>query len=1170
MSDNLSYQFNGSNPIYYSSGYTDQLSNTEVGGTVILGYSVASKYGTVSSGKVSSASAYTSCTFNGNGIVSSATLLNGGQMYVHAGTVDKLKVEAGAIVTVYQPVTAVENFHKWATPASATYDLAPVVRNVSCYGDFVLAQSATATNITAIGALAEITVKNQAVLTTAAANDKAVLNIEAGGVVNGLSANTLATVNVAQGAVANDVKISGGAVLNVTGTANGTIGYDGYAAVSGNFTSGAITNGGSAHVSNGGFIGGKISGEQVMINGGVVEILKGGTAGNLAVDNGGKLTFTDGAILNGTISLNGADNSLLQFGKPEDDSFFFNGYIMLDISGAEGNYGINAIESLNKYVDGSLYITVSNDQDSGTYILSEGVGNDSLWYGIGVFSSDRSYASDVSGAGISIGDIRVFDGREYFLENVDGALTLTITEAAPRVNVSLNKGDGFRYQDNRFIHAGNNTAYLAYCNESGLFGVNSGLVASSYKLGEPGTIVLGGIASDFKLYDAEMRILSGGSAVNTELIGGNIHISGGAFMSGGLMRGNPENKIHVAQRAYLTDFKISAGSVYVAEGGEAYDIEIGKECAMTVQGVGSAVTVSSGGSLQAEVGFGVLSKVFVENGGNLQNLQCRGGAVSAYIERVEGDTFHGLVDGLGFTGSAQVGSNALVRQLTLMENAQMSAFDGANISGATIEKGGVMTLTRDAVVQDLDVKNGGMVILSSGATVTDAALENGAVISAGATTQLKDITVSAGATLNISGYEAVLSGDITLLSDGNNSGLLVVEGDINVADAVISIDLSNRDAIPDLMGDYVCQISNFNAIAEAVIAVNIADNQAEGAYLLGAQGINFGGTLTISAGVNEIGALSFANDLVVGDFAFTLSTDDFGRLYLNVDVLPEANLTGGDSSQIIVWSKANGTVGYIEDTSFQNVYEWSEAETSMWEVAGAGRFAGAPSANDGILIYNNMTNTFAVWTDMNDPDGSYTKLYRMDSDCRVAGLANLDGNGYDDVLIVNANGSSGILKDGVEWQALSFDGELIGAGDFGAADDKDSLLVKNGTDYALWHNDNGSWTETAIGTSDLQVVGIGDFQGDGIDDIILWNDATGEVIAWEDGDSTNVRTAGTADANFWEIAAVGDYNGDNKADLLLRETVSGQGRLAYWGAGSEVNWTDMKCQVGNDKFAVIA
>lgn len=1158
MSDDLSYHFNGSNnPISYSGGLTNQLSNQEVGGTVILGYSVASKYGTVYSSTLSSTysrvNVYSSCEFYANGIVSNVTLKTGGLMYVHAGDVNNLTVEKGASITVYCPIYAVEDFHPWAKPVSSSYRLTPSVQNVLCSGSFFLTQSATASFVTVTGAAGAMTVKNAATLTSASVFASAVLKIEGGGVVNGLSAANSAVVNVARDGVANNVQISNAASLYVEGAATGSISNGGYAEITGEFTSGSIAKGGVANVGKGGFFGGKTSQEQVLINGGKVEIFNGGTAGNIVVDNGGTLTFTDGARFNGTISLNGADDSLLQFGRNGDDGYYFSGIVVLDISNATSTYAINAIQYLNKYVDGQLYITVAADQNSGTYVLSEGIGNDSVWYGIGVYNSNYDYVSDISGSGVSIGDIRVYDGREYLLENKNNSLTLTVTEAAPRVDVYLNTGEGFRYQDNRFIHAGNNTAYLAYCDEYGLFGVNSGLVASSYKLGEAGTVVLGGIASDFKLLDAEMRILSGGSAVNTVLTGGNIHISGGACMIGGHMEGNPDNKIHVAQGAYLADFDVKAGSVYVAEGGEAYGIGLGKECILTVQGVGSGITVREGGLLQAEVGFGVLSKVAIEFGGSLQNLQYRGGANSAYVEKVSGDVFHGLVDDLGYTGSAQVGSTALVRRLTLMEYAQMSAFDGAQITDATIEKGGVMTLTRDATAEILKIKNGGTVILSSGAAVIDAELDNGAVILAGATTQLKDVTVSAGATLSISGYGATLSGNITLLSDDNNSGLLVAEGAINVADANISIDLVGRDAIQDLMDDYVCQISNFNAIAAASITVNIAENQKEGAYLLGAQGIDFGGTLTISAGANEIGKVTFNNNLMVGDYAFALSTDSFGRLYLNVDVLPESNLTGGDGSQIVVWSKANGTVGYIDGTTLHNVYEWSEAEAPMWEVVGAGRFDGAASANDSILVYNNMTNQFAVWSDLNDPDNSYTELYRMDSDCRVIGLANLDGNGYDDILIAKENGSYGVLYDGVNWQAISGDGELIGAGDFGTADGKDSLrFIKGGM------------------SSDMEVVGIGDFQGDGTDDIMLWNEITGEVIAWENGDSTNVRSAGMLDANFWEIAAVGDYNGDNKEDLLLRETVTGQGKLVYWGAGSEANWTDMKCQVGNDKFAVIA
>jgi hypothetical protein len=49
--------------------------------------------------------------------------------------------------------------------------------------------------------------------------------------------------------------------------------------------------------------------------------------------------------------------------------------------------------------------------------------------------------------------------------------------------------------------------------------------------------------------------------------------------------------------------------------------------------------------------------------------------------------------------------------------------------------------------------------------------------------------------------------------------------------------------------------------------------------------------------------------------------------------------------------------------------------------------------------------------------------------------------------------------------------------------------------------------------------------------------------------------------------------GDNKDDLLLRETVTGWGGLGYWGAGYAGNWVDLHARVETDKvgqFAIIS
>src|SRR6266480_2584257 len=78
-----------------------------------------------------------------------------------------------------------------------------------------------------------------------------------------------------------------------------------------------------------------------------------------------------------------------------------------------------------------------------------------------------------------------------------------------------------------------------------------------------------------------------------------------------------------------------------------------------------------------------------------------------------------------------------------------------------------------------------------------------------------------------------------------------------------------------------------------------------------------------------------------------------------------------------------------------------------------------------------------------------------------------------------------------------------------------------------------------------QVAGIGDFDGDGKDDILWRNSATGEnYIYFMNG--TTVRAEGfvrqVADPN-WKIAAVGDYDGDGKSDLLWRNSATGENYL---------------------------
>ena len=113
---------------------------------------------------------------------------------------------------------------------------------------------------------------------------------------------------------------------------------------------------------------------------------------------------------------------------------------------------------------------------------------------------------------------------------------------------------------------------------------------------------------------------------------------------------------------------------------------------------------------------------------------------------------------------------------------------------------------------------------------------------------------------------------------------------------------------------------------------------------------------------------------------------------------------------------------------------------------------------------------------------------------------------------------------------------------------------------------------SAMNTPPIIKSGIGDFKGDGIDDILVSNIFTNELWVWENGSDSQSRWAGTLTDGF-EVEAVGDYNGDGRDDILLREYLSGWGGLRYWGDGYAGNWVDLNARIetnNNSNFNIIA
>ena len=100
-----------------------------------------------------------------------------------------------------------------------------------------------------------------------------------------------------------------------------------------------------------------------------------------------------------------------------------------------------------------------------------------------------------------------------------------------------------------------------------------------------------------------------------------------------------------------------------------------------------------------------------------------------------------------------------------------------------------------------------------------------------------------------------------------------------------------------------------------------------------------------------------------------------------------------------------------------------------------------------------------------------------------------------------------------------------------------------------------------------EVRAIGDFKGDGKDDMILFHKEYGAVVMIADGKLDSYTSIGQLAADDWFIVGCGDYDGDRKDDLLVRQYSSGM--LGYYSGGDTSKWVEMGRGVDMD-WTVIA
>ena len=484
------------------------------------------------------------------------------------------------------------------------------------------------------------------------------------------------------------------------------------------------------------------------------------------------------------------------------------------------------------------------------------------------------------------------------------------------------------------------------------------------------------------------------------------------------------------------------------------------------------------------------------------------------------------VGALGTTGSLGDGNLRLVNSkgtVVASDNDSGAAFDAALTF--TVASTGVYALELSAV-----------------GSLTGNYLVQGAVVNGAAMTSSNSYLVTNASTLVIEGAGG--AGTDTLRASISYS--------LQTASEIEVLRTSNdrgRTAI-NLTG---------NDFAQA-IAGNLAANKLDGRggndTLTGFDGsdvlIGGGGSDTFrdtTAGLrgDRIEDFTFGDRILITDANLTSFTFSLTGSTLNYS---GGSLTFGSalSGQIVASAAAGGgvqltLVGTPQTRDVRNDFNGDGRSDVLWrdEQGGIFNYLGT---SDGGLAANGALYTV------------------IDPSWHVVALGDFNGDRRDDILWRNENGAifnllstanGSVLNNGDNsYMALSTSWEVAGAGDFNG-DGRDDVLWRdaNGAIFNFLGTTTGGFVNnssslyTVVGGG-WHVAGIGDFNGDGRDDI-LWQHDNGAVFNFLSTSNGGIVNNGNSSYSIglagWHVAGVGDFNGDGRDDLLA---MSPEGELTNW------------------------
>jgi hypothetical protein len=251
---------------------------------------------------------------------------------------------------------------------------------------------------------------------------------------------------------------------------------------------------------------------------------------------------------------------------------------------------------------------------------------------------------------------------------------------------------------------------------------------------------------------------------------------------------------------------------------------------------------------------------------------------------------------------------------------------------------------------------------------------------------------------------------------------------------------------------------------------------------------------------------------------------------------------------------ANGTVFEITDSGFVTagsgtpaaatsdiLWQTASGQAAIWDMSGTNIVGGGTIDTGGIGV---------------GAGGGFQGL-----GFREVGAADFSGDGHpylvwqrsDGAIAIMDMSGTNVISDGYfsdedpgpAWKA-------VGTGDFNRDGISDILLQNTNTGQAsIWETNDGGRIAgggpvTPNPGPSWKAIGTGDFNDDGFSDILWQNTNTGQVSIWE-MDGTSLMGGGPVTPNpgpSWQAIGTGDFNHDGFSDILLQN--KNTGAVSVW------------------------